>query len=79
MDGPSDDHTKWIKSDIARWILYDIPCLWNLKYDSNELTYKTETDSDIENRLVITKGAGDGEGWSGRLGLADVSFDIENG
>ena len=53
--------------------------MWNLKYDSNELTHKTEIDSDIENRLVITKGAGDGEGWSGRLGLADVSFDIEKG
>ena len=28
----------------------------------------------IENRLVVAKGEGLREGWSGRLGLADVSF-----
>ena len=30
--------------------------MWNIKYDTNELIYKTETDSDIENRLVVAKG-----------------------
>ena len=33
----------------------------NLKYNTNELIYKTETDSDIENKLTVTKGEG-GEG-----------------
>ena len=28
--------------------------MWNLKYDTNALVYKTEGDSDIENKLVIT-------------------------
>ena len=28
------------------------------------------------NRLVVAKGEGLGEGWSGRLGLADVCFYI---
>jgi len=28
----------------------------------------------IENRLLVAKGEGIGEGWSRRLGLADVSF-----
>ena len=28
----------------------------NLKYDTNELIYKTEIDSDIENKLMVTKG-----------------------
>ena len=32
--------------------------MWNLKYDTNEPVYETETDSDIENRLVVTKGEG---------------------
>ena len=33
--------------------------MWNLKYDTNELIYKTETDfTDIENRLVVAKGRG---------------------
>ena len=47
--------------------------IWKLKYNTNELIY--ETDSDIENRLVIAK-------WErvegGRLGLKDVSFYIYN-
>ena len=28
-----------------RQISYDITYMWNLKYDTNELIYKTETDS----------------------------------
>ena len=35
---------------------YDITYMWNLKYDTNELIYETETDS--ENRLVVAKGEG---------------------
>ena len=40
---------------------YDITYMWNLKYDTNELIYKTETDSrhrkqDIENKRMVTKG-----------------------
>ena len=50
--------------------------MWNLKYDTNEPIYKTETDSDIENRLVVAKGKGVGEGWSGSLGLADANYYI---
>ena len=42
MDGPRDYHSKWGKSDK------NITYLWNLKKkkenDTNELTYKTETD-----------------------------------
>ena len=29
--------------------------MWNLKYDRNEIIYKTETNTDIENTLVVTK------------------------
>ena len=39
--------------------------MWNLKYDINELIYETETDSDLENRLVGDKGE---RGW-GKDGL----------
>ena len=28
----------------------------NLKYDTNELIYKIETDTHIENKLMVTKG-----------------------
>ena len=34
---------------------------------------------DTENRLVAAKGEGLGEGWSGRLGLADANYHTENG
>ena len=49
MDGPRDDQTKWSQSDRERQISYDITYTWNLtlKSDTNELIYKTETDSHI--------------------------------
>ena len=33
-----------------------IPYLWNPENDTDELIYKTEKDSDIENKLTVTKG-----------------------
>ena len=33
------------KPDRERQIAYDITYMWNLKYDTNELIYETETDS----------------------------------
>ena len=47
--------------------------MWNLKYDTNEFIYGKETDSDIENRLVVTKAE---ERWIGSLGLADANYYI---
>ena len=47
MDGPKDYHTKWSKSERERQIPDDITYMWNLKYDTNELIYETETDSQI--------------------------------
>ena len=32
-----------VKSDRARQVSYDITYMWNLKYGTNELIYKTET------------------------------------
>ena len=41
--------------------------MWNLKYNTNDLTCKTKTDStDIENRLVVAKRMGLGRD---RLGI----------
>ena len=45
MVGPWDDHTKWRKSERERQIPYDLTNMWTLKYDTDELTYKAETDS----------------------------------
>ena len=36
---------------------YDITCMWNLTYDTNELIYETEKKlTNIENRLVLAEG-----------------------
>ena len=61
MDGPRDYHTEWSKSDRQRKISY-ITRMWNLKYDTNEPIYKTETNTSLENRLVIAKGEGEDGG-----------------
>ena len=45
--GPRDHHTKWLKSERERQMPYDITCMWNLTYDTNELIYETETNSQI--------------------------------
>ena len=34
-------------SERERQIPYDITFMWNLKYDTNELIYETETDSQM--------------------------------
>ena len=45
MDGPRDYNTKQSKSERERQITYDITYIWNLKYDTSEPIYETETDS----------------------------------
>ena len=59
---PGDYHTKWSKSDRERQISYDIAYMWNLKKkNTNQLFYKTETDSQRTN-LWLPAGTGGGEG-----------------
>ena len=48
LDGPKDYHTKWSKSEKERQIPYDSTYVWNLKYDTDELIYETEADSQTE-------------------------------
>ena len=40
-----DYHTDQSKEDRGTQILYDITYMWNLKNNTSELIYKTETDS----------------------------------
>ena len=56
------------KSERERQIPYDIVYMWNLKYDTNALTYGRETVKDTENRRVAAEGGDMGEGWSGGVG-----------
>ena len=59
MDGPRDYHTTKSKSESERQIPYDITYMWNLKYDTNERIYKTETN------LWLPKGKREGRDKSG--------------
>ena len=45
MDATREYHIKWSKSEGERQIPYDITYMWNLKYDTNEPIYETETKS----------------------------------
>ena len=51
---------------------YNVIYMWNLKCDTNELVYKTETDPQTESRAVATKGEVREAGRSVSPGLADV-------
>ena len=75
MDGPRDCNTEWSKSDRERQISYDIAYMWNLKKKkkggTNELTYKTEVVTDVENKLLP------GDKWGrGRDKLGDWDWHI---
>ena len=41
---------------------YEITNMWDLKYGTSEPIYRTETDSDMENRLMAARGGGKGVG-----------------
>ena len=44
--------------------------MWNLKYDTYDLIYKTEIDSGIEMRFVVTTGVGDRRGMDWKFGVS---------
>ena len=55
--------------------------MWNLKYDTNEFIYKTEIDSQTQNKLMVTKGGKEGkemdcESGVGRLHLGCINDTI---
>ena len=64
-----------VKRVRKRQISYGITYTWNLKHDTVKLSMK-QKQTHRESRLVVAKGDGLAEEWSGRLGL-DVSFYIE--
>ena len=51
------DIIRLSKSNIDRQI-YDIFYMWSLKKSTNELIYKTDRLTDIENKLMVTKREG---------------------
>ena len=59
------------KSERKRQILYDITYVQNLKHDTNELIYKTGTDSQrLQKDFRLTKGKGGGGGINWVFGIS---------
>ena len=55
-----------ILNESERGIPYDTTYMWNLKYDINELIYKTETDSQTQRTELLlpsARGGGSGMDW----------------
>ena len=62
VGGPRDYHTKRRKSDRARQMPCDITGMQNLKYGTNELSCKTQRDSQLQGtKLWLPRGGG----WGG--------------
>ena len=70
MNGPRDDHAK-----SERQLPYDMSYMWNLKDGTDGLIYETETDSQTQSRLLVTKEEGRGRGIVGEFELADANYD----
>ena len=75
MVAPGDYHTKPV-SERERRIQYDTPSMWTLKYDTNELIYKTKRDSQTKKtNLWLSKGKGQGRDTRS-LRVADTNCSI---
>ena len=64
MAGTRDYYSKLGKSEREKQTPYDITYMRNLKYNTNEVIY--ETDTQTEYGLAVAKGVQ--KGWSGSLG-----------
>ena len=52
----------------------------NLKYGTNEVIYKTETDLQTQKTdIQLPSGSREDEGWIGHLELVDANYYIQNG
>ena len=63
-----------LSETCQRQILYVITYMWNLKNNTNECIYKTETDSQTQKTdLWLPKGRGRGEGQIRNMGLTGTN------
>ena len=64
-----------VKSERERQVPSDITYMWNLKYGTDEPIFEREADSRTRRTdLWLPRQRRMGEGWSRRLGLADISY-----
>ena len=80
MDATRESHAKRSKSERERQIPYEIIYIWNLKYGTNELIYKTETDAQTRRTdLWFLRRREERMRWTGSLGLVDANYYRWNG
>ena len=60
-------------SEKERKIPYVIPYMWHLKYDTNELVYEADLQTE-NNRFVVARAEGLGDGLTRGLGLANANY-----
>ena len=63
-------------SSKEKEIPYDITYMWNLQYDTDELIYKAEIDSQTQRSDLLPRGGWEEEGWPESLGLVDANYYI---
>ena len=72
MDGPRDDHIKWSKSEKDKYHMISL-FLWNQKKKKTRYKWAYLQNrnrlTDIENKLMVTKGEGGREGKIRNLGI----------
>ena len=74
MDGTRDYPTECHKSETERQIAYDIISMCNLKYDTNELIYETETDSQRADLWLPRARKGDGgKDWEFGINISKLA------
>ena len=78
MNGPRDHHTKRSKSERERQIPYDITCMWNPKYDTDQHFNETKADSQMQRIDLWLPREGRG-GATGSLELAESTLYIQDG
>ena len=65
-----------IISEVGQ-IPYDIPFMWNLKYDTNELMYGRETDSETQRAdwwWPRRRGSGGGKAWESGISRCKLVY-----
>ena len=60
-DGTRDSHTERSKSERERQIPYDITCICNLIYGTNEPFHRKESDG-LGEQTCVCQGGGGGRG-----------------
>lgn len=74
MDELRDYRTNWTESEKNKYHMMSLN-MWTLKIDTNELSYKTELESDVENKFMAIKGYSEGEERQIRsLGLTFICY-----